>query len=172
MRTHRMPVAIFMFVVLIGIGFGQDKRRAEPFKYPLSVTEQVVGNCGTFDILTDWVAMVVGNVIYDKDGEAVQKIELFRVIGQSIYYNSENPDLFLTGGPGESGLGRYDLQNGILYIGGINFKVRVPGYGPVYYETGHAVMDLETGEVLFNSGHNQALGQDLEALCKFLTPIP
>jgi hypothetical protein len=72
----------------------------------------------------------------------------------------------VTGGPAEAENARF--VGGYLYLSGPSWKIRVPGYGLIFAETGRGVKDLQTGEFVFNSGHNQFLEQDLAALCAYL----
>jgi hypothetical protein len=172
MRVQRVLAAAVVFLFLVGLGFGQGKRRAEPFQFTDQIIGEKICSCEGFDVLIDYVVMVHGMLIYDKDGEAVQKVELNKVLGQDTYYNSEDPELFLLGGPGEVNHNRWNLEDGMYYGSGIPFKVRVPGYGTIFYETGRMVFDTSTWELVSNTGQNQYHEADIEALCKFLTPIP
>jgi hypothetical protein len=165
---HRSVVAVVVVLLLMSsVGFGQGQGRSEKFTVgPFGTSAFVVGSCGTFDVLADWVALLTGNLVYNKSGEVKNDVEHYRVIGESLYYNSTNAAKAVTGGPAEAENARY--VGGYLYLSGPSWKIRVPGYGLIFAETGHAVRDLQTGNFVFNSGHNQFLDQDLAALCAYL----
>jgi hypothetical protein len=172
MRVQRVLAVAVVLLFLVGLGFGQSKRRTEPIQFTYESIGEKVCSCGGFDVLLDYVVLVRGMLIYDKDGVAVQSVETWKVLGQDTYYNSENHDLFLLGGPGEVNHNRWDYRDGLYTNSGIPFKVRVPGYGSIFYETGRMVFNISTWEVLVNAGHNEYIDADVDALCRFLTPIP
>lgn len=165
---QRSVVVLVLLLLMSSVAFSQDNRRTEKFSIPVTVTGALVGQCGNFDVLNDFVALLSGTIIYDKSGVAVQTIQHYRLIGESIYYNSANPAKRVLGGPAEHELDRIDLTTGIVYVSGPSFKIRVPGYGLIFAETGHLVFDETTGQLLFNVGHNQFYDQDLAALCNNL----
>ncbi len=167
--SQRNVLAIALVVLLISsITFSQDNRRTKQFSFPDTITGQLVGQCGNFDVLTDYVILVSGTMVYDKSGALVQTVRRLHTIGESMYYNSTTPEKSVSGGPGEVEVDRFDETEGLLYISGPIFKIRVPGYGLIFAETGHLVVDLTTGQVISNSGHNQMVDQDLAALCNYL----
>ena len=168
MRQRSVFAVGVVLLLVSSVAFSQDNRRTEKFAIPVTEVGIVVGNCGNFDVLNDYAALLSGTIVYDKSGLSVQMIQHYRLIGEDIYYNSTNPAKSVLGGPAEHELDRLDLTTGIVYVSGPSFRVRVPGYGVLFYETGHLVFDENTGQVLFNSGHNQFYGQDLTALCNYL----
>ena len=79
----------------------------------------------------------------------------------------------LPAGPGELENAHYDAASGIISVHGLSWKVRVPGYGLLWGETGNLVQQcdphtFENCEVVSNVGHNQYMGQDPAALCDYL----
>jgi hypothetical protein len=155
----------FILLLMSSVAFGQNNGRTEKFAIPVTGTGIFVGSCGNFDVFTDFAALISGTVVYDKSGAIMQTIQHYRLIGESIYYNSANPAKSVLGGPAEHELEKIDAT---ASFSGPSFRIRVPGYGPIFYETGHGVVDLTTGQFLFNSGHNQFVDQDLAALCNYL----
>jgi hypothetical protein len=117
---------------------------------------------------TDYVFLVTGTNRYDKSGQFITYRYQVKLIGESVYYNSTNPEKSVPGGPGEVENHRSDPKTGLDNVSGLSFKVRIPGYGLVFAETGHWVYDYSAGEWVFNSGHNQFVDQDLAALCEYL----
>jgi hypothetical protein len=153
----RNVVALLVVLLLIGsVGFSESQRRTEKFYIPLPpATGLFIGSCGSFDILSEGTALMTGTNVYDKSGQFVMQIMHFRVIGESLYYNSTNKAKAVAGGPGEGEIQRFDAATGLVYGSGPSWKVRVPGYGLIWAETGHFVYDTNTGEFVFNSAHNQ-----------------
>ncbi len=114
MGTQRVLAVAVVFLFLVGLGFGQSQRRTEPFEYTVAETEVLVCNCGGFDVLEDYVVLIRGTLLYDKDGELVKEVHVARLIGQDRFYNSNDPDLFVLGGPGEVETARFDYKDGWL----------------------------------------------------------
>ena len=168
MKQRSVFFVALVLLLVSNIAFSQDSRRTEKFKIPFTDTGFFVGQCGTFDVLTDFAGIYSGTLVYDKSGAVVQTIQHIRVIGESIYYNSTDPTKSVIGGPGEREMDRIVTESGLQYTSGPLFKIRIPGYGLILAETGHFVFDTTTGQFLFNSGHNQVVDQDLAALCDYL----
>lgn len=167
MKKRSIFVVVVALLLMSSVAFSQDKRRTEKFAFPLTETGFFVGSCGTFDVLTDFTALLTGTNVYDKSGQFVQQILHYRVIGESLYYNSTNPAKEVLGGPGEGELEKTDAA-GLYIFSGLTWKIRVPGYGLIFAETGHGIFNTNTGQFEFNSGHNQFVDQDLAALCNYL----
>jgi hypothetical protein len=165
---HRSVVAVVVALLLMSsVGFAQGQGRSEKFTIgPLVTTAFVVGNCGTFDVKVDGVGLITGNLVYNKSGQVVNDVEHYRTIGESLYYNSENTARAVTGAPAELENARY--VGGYLYASGPSWKVRVPGYGLIFAETGTLIVDLQAQQIIFNAGHNQFVDKDLAALCDYL----
>ena len=172
MRLQRVLAVAVVFLFLVGLGFGQTQGRTEHYRFTATDTAYYMGSCPNgFDILNDYVALMHGNLRYDKDGNPVQERYQFRVLGQSIYYNSTDPDKFVLGGPGEASEARIMYEEGtpvLIFESGLLFKVMLKGYGPIFLNTGHDVFDLSTGELLFKKGPDQYWTRDFEALCNAL----
>ncbi len=129
-----------------------------------------VGSCDGFDILSDWAAVMQITLHYDKDGSLVRQGFQWRVLGQSRYYSSADPTLEIRGGPGEAQAGSFDFVNGTVVYSGNVWKIRLPGYGAFFHETGRTVLDLATFTIQRDTGKNQFNDQDFAALCEALTP--
>ncbi len=107
----------------------------------------------------------------DKAGIPIQELNHFKIIGQTVYYNSTDPDKFVPGGPGEVERDRIIYVNGIPALdlmSGLSFKVVLEGYGPIFLQTGRTIFSLPTGQVIFSAGPNAYTAQDLEAMCNAL----
>ena len=148
--------------------FSQEKRRTEKVRFQDTVAGFVVGQCQGFDVLADWTALLTATIVYDKSGQVVQQIQSYRVIGEDRYYNSANPNKEVNGGPGENEESRLDAATGLIFFSGLSWKIRLPGYGLIFEETGHMVLDTTTGQWLSDAGHNRSVDQDLAALCNYL----
>jgi hypothetical protein len=135
-----------------------------------SATGALVGSCGDFDVLTDWTTVMKGTVRFDKAGQLAQVVVWNSVIGSAVYYNSMDPTKQVLGIPGEKEIIRetfVDGQASKLYIGGTSWSITIPHYGPIFFNTGLIVIDLNTGELLHSSGP-KAGEEDLAALCAYL----
>ncbi len=168
MKQRTLVAVTFFLLLMSSFAFSQDNGRTQKFSFPLTITGYLMGHCGNFDVLTDYVILLSGTILYDKSGVPVQQIQKIRTLGESVYYNSTDPDKSVLGGPAEVEQDRIDLVKGLIYLSGPSFKVRVPGYGLIFAQIGLSVYDLNTGQLLFNSGLNQLGDQDVAALCNYL----
>ena len=177
MRVQRVLAIAVVSLFLVSLGFSQTQGRTEHYRIPVTDTALYLGTCyagdpAEFDILYDDVALIHGQVRYDKEGNPVQDVYQFKVIGQTIYYNSTNPDKFVLGGPGEAAEGRIVYsEDGTPVLGfeaGLAFKVMLKGYGTIFFNTGLAIYDPETHELLFKAGPAQFWEKDIAAMCDAL----
>jgi len=146
-------------------------RRAAVVKdVPDPVVGLTIGSCGAFDILSDWNGLLQFTYYYDGDGNLVRQHLRYRILGQSRYYNSADPQLVVLGGPGEIQNNRWDFTDSTVAYSGVAWKITLPGYGTILFETGKTVFDLTTGTIIHDTGHNQLNEQDFAALCEALTP--
>ena len=171
MRVRTILACTLMFIMVATVGFGQG--RTERGTVPYSETGFLVGECDGFQILVDWSGLFTFVDLYDKDGMWVRSVAHERVLGQGVYYNSENPAKSVLGGPGEGVTVRWDPATGRRYGSGMSWKVKVPGYGLIFAESGLHVFQCEpytfrNCELVSNVGHNQFRDPDLAALCDYL----
>lgn len=175
-RTGVLAFAV-VFVLLGAVGVGDSQRRTDRGSFSGSVTGRLVGQCDEygldFDILANWEYEVKWMDLFDKNGQWVKEVTQYKVLGQSLYYNSEDPDRAVAGGPGEVENGHYDAASGVMSFHGLSWKVRVPGQGMLWFETGTMVFQcdpytFENCEIVSNTGHDQFVDGDVEALCDYL----
>jgi len=167
---RRCVLGVAIAILIAGsVTFAQTQGRTEHYRIgPIADTGYLVGHCAGFDVLSDYVFLMTGVLRFDKSGQLVADRYQLKILGESLYYNSENDQKSVAGGPGEVESQRIDPETGLRFGAGVAFKVRIPGYGLIFAETGHFIYDPGTGKFLFNSGHNQMIGEDLEALCDYL----
>lgn len=170
----KMPIRIATLVACLTLAAALPataQGRTEVVKnIPEVIVGAPIGSCGAFNVLADWSALFQLTLYYDKDGSLIREKIRYRVIGQSRYYNSSDPDIAVAGGPGEIQNNRWDYVNNTYVFSGNSWKIKLPGYGTILHETGRTVYDLATGTLQHDTGHNQFNEQDFAALCKALTP--
>jgi len=178
---HRFAVAIAIAVLFAGVVvFAQGQQRVTHERYTITSApypDNVLANCadvgvGDFLVLEDYSADIHDVTFYDGDGRLTRIVESARFTGD-VLYNSTAPDKRILGGPGENQENQFTFdENGEMtshYFSGPSYKFVVPGYGPIFMDTGHtrAVHDSDGWHVLFNTGHN--LGDsDIIAVCNAL----
>jgi len=145
-------------------------RRADVQVVPDNVVGVAVGSCEGFDILADWTAEFRTIAVADQSGNPAQEQLVYRVIGQTKYYNSLQPDKLLYGGPGEGQAAHLNYVNGSVVVSALQWKVVVPGVGPIFLDAGEITIDLATGAITHAGGHHQYYEGDFAALCQALTP--
>lgn len=171
MRILRLATIAALCMLAGSVVFAAGNGRTEVIKkIPDVVVGAPIGSCGAFDILGDWVGLRQLTLLYDKNGVLVREGFHYRVIGQSRYYNSTDPSVEVLGGPGEVNPGSYNFVNGTLVSSGDIWKIKLPGYGVIFHETGRTVFDLATFTIQRDTGQNQFNDQDFAALCEALTP--
>ena len=138
---------------------------------PLKITpptQQFFGypaaDCGTFDILVDFTYEFKIKVYFDNEGNWTKYVERIRVVGNSVWYNSVNPEISFLGGPGENETQVW-YPDGRYVITGLSVKIQVPGSGLMILDAGRKIFDLATGEMVFQAGPSDFYG-DTTALCE------
>lgn len=165
-----LPLAV-VFILLATVGIAQ--KRTVKGAVEASGSE-VIGGCQGFDIQTDYNFRFMYVLHFDKNGELVREKYQFKIIGESVYYNSTDLNKAVMGGPGEVVNVTIDPARGLLILRGLSYKVRIPGYGLIFAESGELVWHcddpfMDTGCVMVkNTGHNQLIEQDIAALCDYL----
>ena len=132
------------------------------------IEQQYVGSCGNFAILTDYYLDFKIKFFYDNSGNAIRASGLFITDGFSKYYNSEDPSRFVEGGPHEVQIQRFDIGGNTLTYVGASFRVNLPGQGVIFLQAGRVMVDLATGELLFEAGPQDANAENLDELCTAL----
>ena len=144
--------------------------RATVTVVPDVVVGTVVGSCVGFDILADWTADWRTVVVADKAGNPAQEQMVYHVNGPSTYYNSVHPEMRLRGGPGEGQDAHLSFVKGTVVVAGLQWKVVLPGVGPIFMDAGELTIDMATNVITHTGGHHQWYESDFGALCQALTP--
>ncbi len=144
-----------------------------PFKgsFAGDFVEFPVGDCGEFQILNDGVFEGFFIVHFDQAGN-VTHVNQHIKFSQSIYKNSEDPTIFLEGGPGELENDRFDFTGDqpVVAISGVQFKITVPGHGVIFHQVGRTIFLNEPPfDILFQAGPNDFTEENVAALCAALT---
>lgn len=173
----RRCVLGFAIAVLIAgsVGFAQGKGRVFHDRYVTGLEEISMGDCadygvGSFEIWNDYQASIHDAILFDEDGVTPKLVvENFKVISD-VFYNSTNPTKRIAAGPGENQEVHYRYENGKLVSfqwSGPVVRVNLPGYGPIYSETGVFKRLWYEGSwhFIMNTAHNQWVDGDIEALC-------
>ena len=170
----RIILGVAVAVILAGtIGFAQKQGRVVESTYSESWTG-LFTSCYDdkgillFDVMEHYEMTWRDMTRYDQNGKIAQVVRTVR-FPEDVLWNSET-EKSLTGGPGLRNEVRFIYNNGVLVSitsSGPVIRFNVPGYGPVFIETGHAVYDGNHLPVS-NSGHNDYRDWDpaaLEAVC-------
>ena len=143
---------------------------APPYKQyfgPFQYVGFVIGDCGSFEIWNDVSEEGFVTWHFDQEGN-VTHVNAHFMYTDSIYYNSEHPEIFLVGGPVE--IPNNHNSGDSKVIAGLGIKITVPGYGVIYHEAGRLILDINTFEVLFQAGPKDFLEGNVTALCLALRP--
>lgn len=168
MRHLRVVVVIAAVVLLCSTsasagGNGRTEKIVLP---PTCYTEVPTVACGDFQVLADWCEFGAVLVRFDSNGNAVQAVYHWTV-GNSIYYNSEDPTIMVEGRR-EHVQNRLLVQDNILYGTGPAYRVIIPGEGAVMLGIGHWKYDYNTDELTWYGGPFEAFSGDVPAMCEVL----
>jgi hypothetical protein len=166
MKLRAVQASATMLVVLGTVGLAEGQRRTEQFAITDGPFDFPVVDCGDFEVRTSYSMEIRGVVRWDSGGnetQVVQHLDFF----DGIYYNEDQPDLFVEG---VAERGNLRFESGLIHQSGASFRVRLSEVGIVFLEAGHLVGDLATGELLFVAGHHDLIEGNIEALCQALRP--
>ena len=62
-----------------------------------------------------------------------------------------------------------DVVEGQLKVGGVVFRITVPGSGAIFLDVGRFIIDLDDDSLVFLAGQHQFLEGDLDGLCAALS---
>jgi hypothetical protein len=123
-----------------------------------------IADCGTFEVWDEFTLNFRGAEHYDQDGNLVRVVE--HVWGVDRLYNHDTgkslPESSFSQGE------TVDLVAGQVRVGGIVFRVTVPGSGAVFLDVGRFIIDFDEG-LVFLKGRHQFFEGDLEGLCAALS---
>jgi hypothetical protein len=150
-------------------------RSADVQDFTDAVSGFFVGSCQGFDVLSDWTADWHIVMQYDEEGTPHRQVSVYRLLGQSRYYNSTRPDLAVYGGPAEIQNAIWEYDRGVILLAGPTWRIVLPGSGPIFVDIGEVTIDLAaflSGQIVVthSGGHHQWFENDFGALCTALTP--
>jgi hypothetical protein len=136
---------------------------------PVKIAGSFDGNdptadCGTFEVWDEFTLNFSGAEHYDQDGNLVRVVE--HVWGVDRLYNHDTGKSLPASSfsQGET----VDLVDGQVKVGGVIFRVTVPGSGAVFLDVGRFIIDFDEG-LVFLAGRHQFFEGDLEGLCAALS---
>ena len=143
---------------------------------PLSVTYHDVSDdfaivaCGDYDVRTAALIRGKETLFFDKDDNPI-RLRISWLISEAIYYNSLNPDIYIQQGKvgvGENMQLSINLVTGAERWTGANFRITLPGIGPLWVRAGHGTWDGEN--YAWNGAFILPEAGTGSALCEALAP--
>jgi hypothetical protein len=126
----------------------------------------VLGDCGDFQVLDQFVLNFRAKLFFDENGELVRIVE--QINGTDTFINSQTGKEFTSRFQNTEHI---DLTAGpVRTVTGVQGLLTVPGSGAVLLDVGRIVTNLETDEVTFQAGPHQLVEGDLAGLCEALAP--
>jgi hypothetical protein len=126
--------------------------------------------CGDYEVWTAATTRMTETTFFDRNDNPVRVRVSFH-ISDSIYYNSEYPDIYIqqgASGTGENIQIKINLVTGEEQYTGSPYRITLPGIGVLYKEAGRAYWDGEnmffTGSIIFPEAGTGS------ALCDALAP--
>jgi hypothetical protein len=120
-------------------------------------------NCDGFDVLNDnkWVSKQT--TFFNKSGEVVRYREV-GVFYEVVHYNSEHPEIRVTGGP----VDKYDFRDnggGLFVQMDHSYMLKLPGGGGVFMNAARIAYNANTGELTIVGRYNSADPDAIDKLC-------
>ena len=125
---------------------------------------------GDYHIRTSAETRITETTFFNQAGDDV-RLRVSVHIVESIYYNSENPDIYIQqggNGVGENAQVSIDLATGVERWTGATYRITLPGVGPLYIEAGHGTWDGEN--LSWNGSQIFPEAGTGSALCEALAP--
>jgi len=136
---------------------------------PAVTIDDLLVECGSFDIRDDYVLEGTATTFYDRNGEPVRI--RFHISAVDRFYNSDTGKEYTA--TTANTIDFVDLQSGQLDAMGLEYHLTVPGVGVVILDAGKLIFDAQ-GNVVFESGQHQILGSetDTDKFCQVLAGSP
>lgn len=131
---------------------------------PLELKEFFIAECGSFQVWSDFTLVVPYKEHYNKQGELI--FTDYRLwSGDTTYYNSTDPSIFVIEKEGGREIARWNWEDGTIADLGMIWKITLPGQGVIFHQTGRALVDIDTYEILFSAGPKDSSDGNVAALC-------
>jgi len=170
-KCRRDSSYIVSFVTIMLFASATLSLAAQPVRQTILFPDEelFIGECDGFDIWNISDLEIIVTTFFNNNGDFVRQSVMFKV-SNSVYFNSEDPSIYLDGGPGEVEIDQFNATTSTLSITGVPFKVTVPGQGAIFLEAGRTFIDFNTGEVTY-SGPSDFEEGNVDALCDALTIV-
>jgi len=133
---------------------------------PVDVTFER-GECDGFTVIERVEGLLKFSTHFDQDGNIVMDIVRF-IRGRHTFTNSETGTALFSPDVGIDKTTINKDGSTILAVMGFETRIVIPGEGIVYARIGNIVVNLNTGEVVFEAGQYDDLADLLPALCSAL----
>ena len=168
----RRLMMLFTIVAIGGVLAMASSAAAYPptsEELPTATGDDLLVECGTFDIRDDFVLEGTATTFYDSNGEPVRIRFHFTAVDR--FYNSDTGKEYTA--TTANTIDFVDLQSGQLDAMGLEYHLTVPGVGVVILDAGKLIFDAQ-GNVVFESGQHQILGSetDTDKFCQVLAGSP
>lgn len=173
-RDHGTVLAMGLRVLLPGLAVGvvsmfgtAASAWAVP---PVQIAGSIQGNdpiadCGTFEVWDEFTLNFRGTEHYDQDGDLVRVVE--HLLGVDRLYRPDTGKSLRPASFNQSET--VDVVEGQLKVGGVVFRITVPGSGAIFLDVGRFIIDLDDDSLVFLAGQHQFLEGDLDGLCAALS---
>jgi len=154
--------------VLLSLSLFTTALAAKPdfITIPVDVTFER-GECAGFTVIEHVEGLLKFSIHFDQDGNFAMQIVRF-IRGRHTFMNSETGATLFSP---DVGIDKTTIsQDGseTLAVMGFETRIVVPGEGLVYARVGKIVLNLNTGEVVFEAGQYDDFADLLPALCSVL----
>ena len=161
--------SIFILSVIFSSSIWAVKPYSETYigEYPYFIVD-----CGDYDVYQQIKMRETETWYYNQDGEETRYHWSAHMV-ESRWFNSEDDSIYIVQGKfgrGENVSFWLDYVTGDWQSTGGQYRITIPGIGPVYMETGRWHWD---GETMYRSGASVAPENGTaSALCEALAPLP
>ena len=158
---RRLLIVILITLLTLTLFTSASAAKPEIITIPVDDTF-VAGDCDGFSVIEHVQGTIKVSTHFDQNGNFVMEIARYRL--RHTLSNSETGASLFSPDVG------IDMQDGsgTLAVIGLVSRIVVPGEGVVFARVGRIVFDLNTGEVVFESGQQDDFANLLPALCSAL----
>lgn len=158
---------LVVLTILLTLALYTPALAGKPDMITIPVDDTVVfGECAGFSVIEHVQGTIKVSFHTDKDGNPVMELARFSL--RHTYSNSETGASLSSQDVGIDKITFNQDGSGTVAVIGIVARIVIPGQGLVFAHLGRIVLDLETGEVLFEAGRHDDFADLLSVLCSAL----
>jgi hypothetical protein len=132
--NNKLTVLLSMTILMLAVSFNASAAKPETY-FEEGDWDFGVWHCDGYQVRGLQSYRYRDTLFFNRHGEPVRLAGHYLSTG-TIYYNSVHGDIYIQEGPGENQQFGIDLTTGEERYSGLNFRITIPGIGPLYIDVG------------------------------------